>query len=289
MKKNLLVASYTGYKTVDKVQGFIESFNFVRRPGEQVCIIYDEQSEINDFLDQYEFVTQVRKPKASENAYANRFKHFAELIDQSLGHDNFICADIRDVHFQLNPFEWMEKNLKKSVVVCDEGVKHSSTNGGIFTLNQVRDGFPDYAQSILKKNVINVGVIGGGKRVAHLCQRVFDMCETVEPKIHSYGSYAFDQAAMGILCHLTEERAFTHHSDGNETWCLTMSTSPESMPHIWIIDNQLCNPNKEPYAIVHQAERHDSFLRYKGQGKFEIFKGNEVWHTAIINGADYKE
>jgi len=289
MKKNLLLAAYTNYKEISKVQDFVESFGHVRRPNDEMCVIYDEQTEINHFLDQYPFVTQIRKPRESENAYADRFKQFADTIMIS-EHERFICADIRDIVFQTNPFVWMEKNLENSLVVCDEGVPHSSEKGGIFTLNQVRDGFPDYEHSIFKKNVINVGCIGGDKRVGHICQRVYEMCQTVtDEKIHTNGSYAFDQAAMGILCHLTEERAFTHHSDGNETWCLTMSTSPESLPYTYLIENRLCNPEGQPYAIVHQAERHSSFIRYKGQGKYEIFKGDEVWSTARIDGLDYKE
>lgn len=289
MKRNLLLAAYNNYKEVEKVQDFVESYALIRRPQDDLCIIYDEASDINHFLDQYSFITQIRKPRESANDYADRFKHFADTIMIS-EHERFICADIRDIVFQSNPFEWMENNLEKSLVVCDEGVPHSSTNGGIFTLNQVKDGFPDYEKSIFKKNVINVGCIGGDRRVGHICQRVYEMCETVdEEKIHTNGSYAFDQAAMGILCHLTEERAFTHHSDGNESWCITMSTSPESLPYMDLIENKLCTPKGEPYAIVHQAERHSKFLRYKGQGKYELFKGDEVWNSARLESADYKK
>ena len=282
-----MLAAYNGYKEVSKVKDFVESFNCVRFPEDDMCIIYDEKSEINEFLDQYHWITQIKRQRESQNDFADRFKHFAETIRVS-DHKQFICSDIRDVIFQRNPFYWLQNNCEKNVIVCDEGVPHNSPKGGVFTLNQVKDGFPDYEQSILKKNVINVGVIGGDKRVGQICQRVFDMCNGVEEKIHNNGSYAFDQAAMGILSHLTEERAFMHHSDGNEEWCLTMSTSPESLPYVLLIDNILCNPDSKPYCMVHQADRHDNLIRYKGMGKFEIFQKGEVWHTARIDGSDYK-
>ena len=50
MKKNLLIAGYTGYSTVDKVEDFVESFGNVRREQDEMCVIYDNRTEINEFL-----------------------------------------------------------------------------------------------------------------------------------------------------------------------------------------------------------------------------------------------
>jgi len=286
MKRNLLLAGYTGYKTVDKVQDFVESFNSVRRPQDDLCIVYDEASDINHFLDQYTWVTQVRKIRVSENAYADRFSWFADLIEQSELHHRFVCADIRDVHFQCNPFEWMENNLKKDVVASDEGLAHD-VKGGDFTWKQIKDGFPEFVESIRKKTVLNVGVMGGDRRVGKICRKVFEMCQSVEPKIHSYNSYAFDQGAFNILCYLTEQRAFTHTSGPEEDWCITMSTSPAVLPETPLIDNHLCTPSGKPYAIVHQADRHNAFLRYKGSGRFEAFKGDNTFSTTILQGKGF--
>jgi len=285
MKKNLLLAGYTGYKTVDKVQDFVESFASVRNPEDDLCIIYDEPSEINEWLDQYPNVIQIKKLRVSENAYADRFSWFADCIEAS-NHSRFICADIRDVHFQWNPFEWMERNLKKSVVASSEGLPHQ-VKGGDFTWKQIKDGFPEYEHGVRKKNVLNVGVIGGDRRVARICRRVFEMCQTVEPKIHSHDSYAFDQGAFNILCHLTEERAFTHQSGPKEDWCITMSTSPAVLPETPLIDNQLCTPSGQPYAIIHQADRHGAFLRYKGRGKFEAYHGDETFASTLLKGKGF--
>jgi len=285
MKKNLLIAGYSGYKDFSLVRDFVESFSAVRNPEtDDLCIVYDEQSDINYQLDEYKWVIQLRKNRLTENAYADRFKWFADVIDDS-NHTRFITADIRDVVFQSNPFDWMKENLKNSMVVSDEGVPHDS-RGGNFTWNQVKDGFPDYTHSLAKKNVINVGVMGGDKRVGRICQRVFDMCKEVEPKIHTNNSYAFDQGAMGVLCHLTEERAFTHHSDGRETWCLTMSVMADSLPEVWVLNQKLCNPEGQPYAIVHQYDRFD-VLEYKGHGRFSIVKDGKTYDDKVkieLNG-----
>lgn len=284
MEKNLLIAGYSGYKTVDKVEGFVESFGHVRREQDEMCVIYETRSEINDYLDQFDWIVQLKKERTASCNYVNRFMWFHEVIDLA-DHKQFITADIRDVHFQLNPFEWMEKNLEKEVIICDEGVPHEGSEGGLWNMAQTEAGFPDMAHALKRKNVHNVGVMGGNKRVGSISYKVWDTCNGKQPPLtRKIEEFIIDQACFNVLTHLTEERAFCHPSGPKETWCLTMATSAEAVPSIHLIDNQLCNPDKEPYAIVHQADRHSKFLRYLGKGQFELFKDDSTYSTAEIRG-----
>lgn len=287
MKRNLLLAGYTGYTTVDKVEDFVESYGEVRRAQDDLCIVYEQRSPINDYLDKFDWVIQVRKERTCTCNYTNRFKWFHEIIDLS-EHELFLTADIRDVIFQKNPFEWMELNLKKDYIICDEGIKHEGTKGGEWNMAQTESGFPDMASSLRKKNVHNVGVMGGGRRIARVCYNVWDKCNGRQPPLtRKTEEFIIDQACFNVLTHLTEEKAFCHPSGPKETWCVTLSTSSEAVPEIHLVDNLLCNPDKEPYAIVHQSERHDSFMRYLGKGKFELFKDEDTYATAVIRGVDY--
>ena len=288
MKKNLLIAGYTGYSTVDKVEDFVESFGHVRREHDEMCVIYDNRTEINEYLDGFDWVIQLKKERTASCNYVNRFLWFSEVIDTA-DHEAFITADIRDVIFQSNPFVWMEENLEKDYIFSDEGVAHVGTEGGKWNMAQAEAGFPDLAPSLKKKNVHNVGVMGGNKKLGKICYRVWDMCSGRHaPLTRKLEEFIIDQAAFNVLTHLTEEKAFGHPSTAKEDWVLTLATSPEAVKEIYLIENTLCNPDQKPYAIVHQADRHKNFMRYLGKGKFELFKGGDTYATATIKGDNYK-
>ena len=284
MKKNLLIAGYTGYNTVDKVEDFVESFGHVRRDEDEMCIIYDNRTEINDYLDQFDWVIQLKKERTATCNYVNRFLWFSEVIDTA-DHQSFITADIRDVIFQSNPFEWMENKLEKDFIFSDEGVAHYGTEGGKWNMAQAEAGFPELAQNLKKKNVHNVGVMGGNKKLGKICYRVWDMCSGRHaPLTRKVEEFIIDQAAFNILTHLTEEKAFGQPSTAKDDWVLTMATSPEAVKEVYLIDNTLCNPDQKPYAIIHQHDRHKQFLRYLGKGKFELFRADQTYDTAVLRG-----
>ena len=154
---------------------------------------------------------------------------------------------------------------------------------------QAEAGFPELAQGLKRKNVHNVGVMGGNKRLGKMCYRVWDMCQGRHaPLTRKLEEFIIDQAAFNVLTHLTEDRAFGHPSSPKEDWVLTLATSPEAVPEIYLKDNVLCNPSNKPYSIVHQADRHKNFMRYLGKGKFELFTEDETYETAVIRGSDYK-
>lgn len=289
MRRNLLLTGYTGYTDVEKVRNFVESFDAVRNEDDDLAVVYETRSEINDWLDEKDWVIQLKRERASSCNYTNRFKWFHEVIDSSSVHDLFLTADVRDVVFQFNPFDWMKENMKKDFIICSEDVKFSSPRGGKWNLDTVYDGFPDYVKTLTNKQVYNVGVLGGNKKVAEVCYKVWENCDSKVPPINlRVPNFVIDQAYFNILCHTTEYRAFGQVEGQGSTYCPTIGTVAEALPNIFLIDGVLCNDKQQPYCMVHQYERWD-WLRYKGKGRFVVVQKGQEWPTCQLRGSDYHE
>jgi len=280
MMRNLVIAGYSGYTTIDKVYNFVESFNAVKLPCDDLLICYSgERTEINDYLDNagcnYQ-IQQINVQEVSNSPYVHRFSWFADNID-SKKYEKVVCADIRDVVFQSNPFTWMFSNQKKGLIVCDEGFCHKEESWNKMTL---QGAFPKEAHSMSDKNVFNVGVIGGDAvDVKWICKEVFKKCSEVKHRSHLYeGKYIDvvpDQVAYSILINTICDQRISQWCDNNDTWCLTLASVSLSTLMYNGVGGKICNPKGKEYCMIHQYDRHiDMGLKYLPKQNEFTFDGD---------------
>lgn len=264
MMKNLLIAGYSGYDSVDKVQNFIESFLKIKLPTDEIIICYSgKETEINSYLTKLG-IKQTRLHECSQSPYVSRFKWFSEVIDGEV-YDKVVCADIRDVVFQSNPFTWMYNHQKRPLLVCDEGFKHQDEAWNRFAM---QGAFPDWKDVMMNKNVFNVGVIGGdADDVRFMCKRVYDKCESISIWRHTYNGEQYDvvpdQVAYSILVNLEDSERRNQRLSNKHSWCVTMASVEHSTLEIEGFKGKICNPNGQEYCIVHQYDRYDVMLKGK--------------------------
>jgi len=287
MMRNLVIAGYSGYTTIDKVHNFVESFNSVKLNCDDLIICYSgERTEINDYLDNagcnYQ-IQQINVQEVSNSAYVHRFAWFSEHIDVKK-YDKVVCADIRDVVFQSNPFTWMYSNQRKDLIVCDEGFTHKEEAWNQMAL---MGAFPKESYSMSDKNVFNVGVIAGNPvEVKWICKEVFKKCATVKHRSHLYkGKYIDvvpDQVAYSILMATICDQRTAQWCDNTDTWCLTVASVSLSTLSYKGVGGKICNPKGLEYCMVHQYDRHINIgLEYSPKGNEFTFDGDSFFKLEV--------
>lgn len=247
--ESVVLTGYQGYTKVEQVENLIESWLHVQKPNQSLVVAYGgEKTEINEYLDG-RGVTNLKMREYSNHRYLNRFKWFQQILSESEA-KYALTVDIRDVIFQENPFDWMKKNLEKELVFQDEGIDHTEWWNG----TMVKTAYPDEYLNIQKKNVYNVGVVGGvPKRIASTFKKVFEKSEKSHQPLKSDFEIVPDQGAFNILCHTTELRAFIQPETNDSEFSLTLGANTAKQNYL--IDGKLCNHEKKPYCILHQYER----------------------------------
>ena len=261
--KNLVLAGYSGYTTKDKVFNFVESFNKVKLSFDELVILYaGKRTEINDYLDSVG-VKQVSVKEKSFSPYVNRFYWYADFLKNTV-YEKVVCADIRDVVFQSNPFTWMNTYQINDLIVCDEGFKHNEEAWNSMTM---QGAFPDEAHKMRNKNVFNVGVFGGNAlEVQWICEQITKKCEQVKVWVHNYKGKLIevvpDQVAFSILLDTIADSRVTQRCDNTDNWCLTIASVCFSTFEYQGIDGKICNPDGMEYCLIHQYDRQTEFLKY---------------------------
>jgi hypothetical protein len=247
--KNIVLTGYQGYSKVEKVENLVESWLNVRGQDDELVVLYaGDKTEINEYLDQRK-ITNLKMREYSTHRYLNRFKWYSQVLAESEA-KHALTVDIRDVIFQENPFRWMKQNLEKEMVFQDEGVDHTEWWNG----TMAKTAFPDDFLNFKKKNVYNIGVVGGEpKRMASTFKKVFEKSEKSHTPIDCDFEIIPDQAAFNLLCHTTELRAFIQPESCDSQFCLTLGVN--TAKQMYLINGKLLNHKKQPYCILHQYER----------------------------------
>jgi len=164
-----------------------------------------------------------------------------------------ITTDVRDVVFQSNPSEYLEKNLKKKILVSSENVLYMDEPWG--TKNILEGYGPTFFELYKNKKIYNVGVIAGHYK------------ETMELLLLNY---LVSQA--GNTTHFTDQSSFNFviHNDlvidniqmeGIETnWALQIGTLDNKKfigEYEIKIDGNKVMHDTEPFVIVHQYDRNE--------------------------------
>lgn len=205
-----------------------------------------------------------------------------------------IATDTRDVIFQKDPTEFLEKNLMTSSIVCSsEGLAYKDEPWGNKNL---LDSFGPMVYNELKDSKIyNVGTIAG------FCDEVRDLMLQIFFQSVNRPIPIVDQAVFNFLVNLHPLRGevlFTTNSSG---WAIQLGTTLEavkagagdigqiakrdpSMLDKYVkmyqdkqptIDNELVMADHTPFTIVHQWDRvpaiRDIVERLYGDGKCEEY------------------
>lgn len=270
MSQDLVIGGIDNYDW-SKVKNWILSLNQCGFNGRKILIGYRVEDELSKkILDHGIELYKIDKDYFNRpiehnfkgrdtQAHQMRFYHIWQMITE-LGIDNFknvISTDVRDVIFQRNPSEWLDKNLKEGQIIAPSECAIYKTE--TWNADNMVNGFGPYVWEYLTKEFVicNVGTIAGSvKLFSDVCLLIY---------LISVGHYIpSDQSAFNLITNtiLKDKTRFTKMQ---ESWCVSCALCLEPKyaafkPHLLenlpvIKDGEFYTETGEKFYLVHQYDR----------------------------------
>jgi len=275
-----VVGAVTGYKW-DQIKYWANSLDRCGFTGKKVVIAYNlDAATVKELTDRNYIVIGFQKdsqgkctyPNENFNIVVDRFLHLflflpqlqKTTINQEIRY--VIATDVRDVVFQTNPSEYLEKRQgQNELIVSSESIKYEHE---VWGKNNLKQSFGEIMYEAHKGNeIINCGVLAGRLDMfVGLCKTIWLL--SVNATQHVPGGGGPDQAALNLILSTPAYRNTTEITDIDTPWASQLGTTmdprklhrylqflPLVRPSFNEKKVQVETPAGIPYAIVHQYDR----------------------------------
>ena len=196
--KDLIIGCSTNYDW-SKLKYWINSINQSGFDGEKVLILMNCDKEtvlkVHDAGFKIVGFTHDQNQNLVHNSpipvHVERFMHIYHYIKTTGPFRYVITTDVKDVVFQKNPIEYIEKNIvDKNLIFSSESILYKDEPWGDRNLLET---FGEYVYKVFKENEIyNVGVLAGtGEAMAALAINIFTSCTNRPIKICDQSTFNF--------------------------------------------------------------------------------------------------
>jgi hypothetical protein len=251
--KDLIISASTRY-TKKELHNYIESINQSGFSGDKIMVVYDITKETVSWLKENGW--EVYQSVLQGHIHMHRLISIYMILKQlDRNYRYVITTDVRDVVFQKNPSEYLEKNLKKNILVSTENVKYKDEPWGI---KNILEG---YNQLLLDRYSdelsCNVGVLAGDyKSMMDLLLLNYLVSQSGNTQHYT------DQSSFNFIIHNNNVKESIQIEGLETNWALQLGTL--NNPNI--IGNT--NINVDNYVILHQYDR-DSNLNNRIDTKYK--------------------
>jgi len=153
------IISAIGYYEIKDINNFIISINNSGFNGNKIMFLYDGvNSETKQFLFNNGWVTIESSLIEGTILNNQRFIDVANNLD-NIDADVILFLDARDIIFQKNPVEWLDKNMVGNILVTSESLKFKDDDWA----TEIGSYFPNKWELIKNSEIYNAGVIVGKK------------------------------------------------------------------------------------------------------------------------------
>jgi hypothetical protein len=249
--KDLIISACANY-TADKIEQYINSIDQSGFEGDKIMICYNLSEETHLYLK--------RMGWGCVTSTLQGHPHMKRLIDtwyvleQNPFNESYryvITTDVRDVVFQTNPSDWLNKffytgmewNNGIEVIIASEGVTYSEEQWG---MKNMYEGYGEtYLEWIKPKEIGNVGIIlGKAEGVKNLLQLNYLVSQAGNTQ------HFTDQSSLNLIIHneLVKDKIRI-----SKDVCLQVGARGDDFE---IQDNKVMNGD-EAFPIVHQYDRSD--------------------------------
>ena len=249
--KDILISAIANY-SADKIKTYIESINKCGFTGDKLMITYNISDETVKYLQSNGWMVCVGELHGHPHM-KRLIDIYATLKQLNTEYRYVITTDVRDVIFQTNPSEYLEKNLLKRILVSSENVLYKEEPWG---RKNILEGYNELLWDRHESELsCNVGVLAGHYK------EMMDLLLL---------NYLVSQS--GNTQHFTDQSSFNfviHNSlikdsiqiEGIETnWALQVGTLPNDklIGHYEMkIENGIVMHDNKPFVIVHQYDRNE--------------------------------
>lgn len=259
-KKDLIIGAFTNYN-YNQLKPWVESIDelYGSENIEKVMVVGNASQETRDELIKRNF-TLVDMPQAQIPIHVLRFLSIYEYLRVNhIKYRYVVTTDVKDVYFQMNPFQWLENNLGSCKLVAgSESMKYKDEPWGNENLMQA---YGPYVHNIFKDNTIyNVGTIGGES------EYVKDIVFNIFTNATNRPIPIVDQAVYNVLIQTVPYSEITYFAYQLDGWACQAGTTVDPSkieqfrPHLveaepTFEDGVVKTSLGQPFCIVHQYDR----------------------------------
>lgn len=271
--KDVVIGCITNYN-FDQIKYWVNSLDRCGFDGHKIMICYnvgfdtcqqlaDRNYSIFGF-DRDEENKKLTYKKSNFSIVVERFMHIWHFMKNMEGKEDLrhiIMTDVKDVIFQTNPSEWLEKNLgDKKINVGSESITYEKEEWG--RNNMLRSFGSAIYETIKNNTIVNAGTTAGVfDDYVDMCLNLSLICNGMPGYIEGGGGP--DQAALNILTSLSPYKDKVNVAKSEDGWAAQLGTT-KNVNYASIISEPQPVMNAEdiittskgiPFALVHQWDR----------------------------------
>lgn len=240
----------------DDIRPYVESIQQSGFSGDKIMLVYDVPQETISYLKSKGW--DLYGGELHQHIILQRFVDAYKLIE-SYENETIIWTDVKDVIFQKDPTEWIEKNMKGELLAFSECVKFKDDSWAVVNAGT---SFPMEWEWLQNKTSYCAGtIVGKGYALKDLFIEIYRWSLTTA----NQGQLS-DQAAYNVLInlnHFKENVQFVNQEEGFVTQLGTVFMKKDTFgdkliePTPIYKDNKFYNQNGDEFVIVHQYDREE--------------------------------
>lgn len=196
------------------------------------------------------------------NICVDRFHFYRLILESEFCKDvtRVVATDVRDVVFQGNVTEWLNKSVYNPKIICSsESIRYEDE---VWGKNNFLNCYPSYWENVRGSTILNAGVIAGSIEYASdLFGQIFLMSNAAPQ--HVPGGGGPDQAAYNLIMSTKPWYDSSRLAASESGWAAQLGTSANNAyannliePAPMITDGIIHTSNGQPHVIVHQYDRY---------------------------------
>ena len=255
--KDAIVGAITRYSP-QQIEPWVKSIEKCGFKGDKYMLVYEVPQETIQFLSNNGFNIFDCGSLGNMRIVVRRFLDiYSLLISNDFNYGRVIVTDVKDVFFQLNPTEWLDKNLTKPILVGSESILCKDME---WSRRNYSNSYPIEWPRIENELSYCAGVIAGEtKTIADLFLAIFRWSLTGSSQMEPP-----DQAALNVLISMEPFKRHVQKVSHKDGWVTHLGVSldkPEEFgPYLKdtlpkVKENLVVNSENIPFVISHQHDR----------------------------------
>ena len=270
-QKDLIIGAFNNYTDYDVLKPWVQSIKDTGFKGDTVLFAIGTTDElVKKLQNEGVFVIPLAK-NDNMMIHMQRFIHIYDFLERYA--DNYryvISTDVRDVIFQLNPSEHIQKFTGDDnyfpIIASSEAINIQDEE---WNRNNIRKNFGDYFYDTIKTNqVCNVGILAGTPgAIKELCFYLYQFSI-------NRPDWVADQAAYNVLLGTMTWGSQAYITDLADAWAINahVTNKPDLVEKLkpYLLeeaptmneDGLIVNSSGKPFVIVHQYDRVPKWMEY---------------------------
>ena len=255
--KYTIIGCITKYG-VEQIRPFVESIQRSGFTGDKLMLVYEITQDTIEYLNSKGWILIQSEPQ--QHIILQRFRDMYQVLHQ-YETDVVIWVDVKDIVFQKDPTEWLNKNMNKDILAFSESLKFGDEEWARLNAGT---SFPMEWEWLQTKEIHCAGTIVGKKEaIRDLFIDIYRWSLTT-----SNPQQLADQAAYNILIHLHQFKdivQFVKQQEGFAAQLHLKLKKGGNLPYteelVTIDGDEVKNSKGELFTLVHQYDRDEELKK----------------------------